>query len=175
MYTRIMIFGCCGCGKTTFSKKIQEITHLPLIHLDSINWTDNWQALPPSKFDTLLAKEVQKPRWIIEGLYNRTVETRIHHCDTIIYMDFPRWFCLHNVIKRLIKNYGKSRDGMPVNCPEKFDYKFLKCIWNYNKKYRPKYLNMLNNINDKAVFILKNQKDCNLLIQKLKNHYSSLG
>ena len=172
MYNKIMIFGCCGCGKTTLSKEIQNVTQLPLIHLDSINWTDNWNALSPSEFDSLLVKEMQKPYWIIEGLYNRTVEARIHYCDTIIYMDFPRWFCLHNVIKRVIKNYGKSRDGMPDNCPEKFDYAFLKCIWNYNKKYRQKYLTLLKNIVDKKVFILRSQKDCKFLVQRLKKYYT---
>ena len=83
-------------------------------------------------------------------------------------MDFSRWVCLYNVIKRVIKNYGKSRNGMPANCPEKFDYKFLKCIWNYNKKYRKKYLSMLKNIDNKNVFILRNRKECQHLIYKIK-------
>ena len=105
---------------------------------------------------------------IIEGLYTNTIEKRINYCDTIIYMDFSRWVCLYNVIKRVIKNYGKSRNGMPANCPEKFDYKFLKCIWNYNKKYRKKYLSMLKNIDNKNVFILRNRKECQHLIYKIK-------
>ena len=168
MYEKIMIFGCCGCGKTTLSKKIQEITHLPLIHLDLLNWKEDWQSISPIEFNSLLEKELKKPCWIIEGLYTNTIEKRINYCDTIIYMDFSRWVCLYNVIKRVIKNYGKSRNGMPANCPEKFDYKFLKCIWNYNKKYRKKYLSMLKNIDNKNVFILRNRKDCQHLIYKIK-------
>ena len=88
MYEKIMIFGCCGCGKTTLSKKIQEITHLPLIHLDLLNWKEDWQSISPIEFNSLLEKELKKPCWIIEGLYTNTIEKRINYCDTIIYMDF---------------------------------------------------------------------------------------
>lgn len=95
MIKRIMIFGCCGCGKTTLSKKIQNITNLPLIHLDSINWQDNWRALPTSEFDSIVKKEVKKTEWIIEGLYIHNLETRIQYADTIIYLDSPRWLCIY--------------------------------------------------------------------------------
>jgi len=31
---RVMILGCCGAGKSTFSKKLGSLTNLEVIHLD---------------------------------------------------------------------------------------------------------------------------------------------
>lgn len=42
MIQRIMIIGCCGSGKSTLSKKIQEIIKLPLIHLDKGCFGHDW-------------------------------------------------------------------------------------------------------------------------------------
>ena len=39
---KIMIIGCCGSGKTTLAKKLSNKLNLPLIHLDKLNWRDNW-------------------------------------------------------------------------------------------------------------------------------------
>ena len=33
---KIIVLGCPGSGKSTFSKKLHELTQLPLIHLDKI-------------------------------------------------------------------------------------------------------------------------------------------
>ncbi len=171
MYKRITVFGCCGCGKTTLAKEIHNITHIPLINLDYLNWRNNWTPVPESEFDLLLANELQKESWIIEGLYNRTISARINSSDTIIYMDFSRIFCIVNVIKRVIKNYGKCRDGMPDGCFERFDFPFLKCIWKYNKKYRKKYLEMLNNTKDKNIIIIRSKKERRLLIDDIKRTF----
>lgn len=39
---RIMVIGSPGIGKSTFSRKLSEITGIPLIHLDKEFWNDGW-------------------------------------------------------------------------------------------------------------------------------------
>jgi adenylate kinase family enzyme len=39
---RIMVIGSPGSGKSTFSRKLSEITRIPLIHLDKEFWNDGW-------------------------------------------------------------------------------------------------------------------------------------
>ena len=43
---RILIIGGNGSGKTTFSRALAEVLHLPLIHLDTLYWRDNWTPAP---------------------------------------------------------------------------------------------------------------------------------
>ncbi|CYU63236.1 hypothetical protein [Streptococcus suis] len=50
---KVMIIGCPGAGKSTFSLKLKEITGFPLYHLEQLNWL-------PDK--TIVAKEVFQAR-----------------------------------------------------------------------------------------------------------------
>lgn len=50
---KVMIIGCPGAGKSTFSLKLKEISGLPLYHSDQLNWL-------PDK--TTVAKEVFQAR-----------------------------------------------------------------------------------------------------------------
>ena len=71
-------------------------------------------------------------------------------------MDFSRLKCVYGVIKRIIKNYGKSRPDMGGYCPERLDvekFAFLKFVWNFNKNNRKRFYDMLHNANDvKIIF-----------------------
>ena len=100
---RIMVIGCCGCGKTTLSRKLALKLNLPLVHLDVLNWRDNWNQVSHAEFDRLLLDEVKRNKWVIDGNYNRTIPMRLKYCDTIIYMDYPRLVCLFRAIKRILK------------------------------------------------------------------------
>ena len=86
---RILVIGCCGAGKSTFSKNLTEATGLPLYHLDRIFWSPNWveqeRSIFLQKMDAWLAQE----RWIIDGNYTRTLDRRISKADTIFFFDFP--------------------------------------------------------------------------------------
>ena len=155
---RIMIIGGCGCGKTTLSKKLSDKLNLPLIHLDRLYWRDYWKAVPDHEFDRQLLQELTNPRWIIDGNITRTIPLRLEYCDTVIYMDYSRIRCVYGVISRVIKNYGKSRPDMGGYCPERFDYAFLKSVWNFNKRNRAGYYEMLSSKKGLKLIIIKNRR-----------------
>lgn len=161
-----MIIGGCGCGKTTLAKKLSDKLKLPLIHLDVLYWRDHWRNVSKDEFDELLLQEVTKPKWIIDGNYGRTIPLRLKYCDTVIYMDYSRVKCVYGVIKRVIKNYGKSRPDMGGYCPEKFDFKFFRSVWYFNKNNRKRYYDMLNNENNVKVIILKSRKQVIEFLQR---------
>lgn len=168
---KILIIGCPGSGKTTLSKELSKRLNLPLVHLDKIWWFGNWQNVSREQFDIALLKELQKPSWIIDGNYNRTISLRLQYCDTIIYLDYSKYICIWSAIKRRILNIGKVRDDMGGNCIEHFDmdfFYFLKDIWNFNNKHRRNYLDMLNNEKDKKVLIFHDRKECSKFLNRLE-------
>ena len=155
---RIMIIGCGGAGKSTLARQLGEKLNIPVIHLDKLWWKPGWVETSREDFDAKLAQELEKPRWIMDGNFNRTMEVRIARCDTIIYMDFSRVACLLGVLKRVITTYGKVRPDMGDGCPERFDWEFLQWVWNFNKEKRQSYYRMLNESEGKETIVLKNRR-----------------
>lgn len=110
--------------------------------------------------------KLKEDKWIIDGNFDRTIEERLNRCDTVIFLDYPRRTCLIGAIKRVIINYGKVRPDMGEGCPEKFDFEFLKWIWNFNKEHRKKYHQLLKDVENKKIYIFKNRKECNEFLTK---------
>ena len=155
---RILIIGCGGAGKSTLARQLGEKLGLPVVHLDSLFWKPGWVEETKEAFDQKLAVELEKPQWIMDGNFNRTMSQRMEKCDTIIYLDFSRWACLLGVVKRVVTNYGKVRPDMGQGCPERFDLEFMKWVWNFNKNHRQRYYHILNEAEGKETIVLKNRR-----------------
>ena len=156
---RIMIIGCGGAGKSTLARALGEKTGLPVVHLDQIWWAPgNWQHVSQEEFDAALMLEIEKERWILDGNFNRTLELRLERCDTVVYLDFSRFRCLFGWMGRVIKNWGHARPDMAEGCAEWFDPEMAGWIWNFNRENRRRYYELLNSLEGKRVYILKNRR-----------------
>ena len=140
---RILVIGGNGAGKTTFSIKLAEKTGLPLTHLDRLFWYGHWQSRTEEEFDALLMEVLRQPRWIIDGNYGRTIPLRAGYCDTLIFLDVSTPRCLWSIVKRVLKNYGRSRPDMGGDCPERFDPEFMRHAMRLPKRVRQRYERML--------------------------------
>ena len=65
---KIIVLGCSGSGKSTFSKKLHSVTGLPLIHLDNIWWKPDKSHILRDEFDDKLNNIFKKNEWIIAEL-----------------------------------------------------------------------------------------------------------
>lgn len=164
---RVIIIGCSGSGKSTLSRILSERTNLPVVHLDQLFWREGWVNISRDEFNSLLREELKKDKWIIDGNYDKTLEERMDRCDTVIYLDYPRWMCFLGVFKRVLLNYRKVRPDMAAGCPEKIDLEFLKWIWNFNKEHRDKFYKTLKKEKDKQIYIFRNRKECNEFLRNL--------
>ncbi len=135
---RILIIGCCGAGKTTLALELGDILNLPVHHLDRLWWRSGWTEESTESFDAKLAEILVSERWIIDGNYKRTLQERLKYADTVIFLNYSRWLCLWRVLTRIIRLYGQSRPDVGGNCPERFDWKFIRYVWNFNREMRPR-------------------------------------
>ncbi|MBQ4526434.1 MAG: topology modulation protein [Clostridia bacterium] len=167
---RILIIGNAGSGKTTFAKKLSEKTGLPLVHLDKIYWTGNWEHLERDKFDDILQGELEQSEWIIDGNFNRTLPHRLKYCDTVFYFDIPIITCLWGITKRIFKSHGKTRDDMGGNCPEYFDKQKLTLYRNvisFKKQHAKKYDDLLKSAEGIEVIRFKSRRRAKMYLKNL--------
>ena len=154
---RILIIGCGGSGKSTLARALGEKTGLPVVHLDKLFWKPGWIESTREEIDQKIQAEMAKPCWIMDGNYNRTMSERLRHCDTVIYLDFSRMACILGVIKRVLTTYGRVRPDMGDGCPERFDWEFLKWVWNYNRDKRDPNYRRLKETDKAEIIVLKNR------------------
>ena len=164
---KVLVVGCPGSGKSTFSKKLHHLTHLPLCHLDLLYWKEDKTTVERAVFLERLAEILSGESWIIDGNYTRTYPQRLTKCDTVIHLDFNRFVCLWGVINRVLKNYGQVRPDMPEGCPERFDWEFLKWVWNFNRTHRPRNLAALKAAEGITVITLKNRRQVQEFLRQL--------
>jgi adenylate kinase family enzyme len=162
---RIAIIGCCGAGKSTLARTLGEKLNLPVIHLDSYYWQPGWQESEQDKWLAIQQELIKGDRWIIDGNYGSTMDTRLARANTIIWLDFNRYLCLWRVIKRYLLYAGSTRPDMAKGCPEKFNWEFLQYVWNFSQAHRLKIVEKLTKYQaNKQIIILQNpQQVVNLL------------
>jgi adenylate kinase family enzyme len=86
----------------------------------------------------------------------------------VIYLDFSRFACLFGVLKRVLTTYGTVRPDMAEGCPERFDFSFLKWVWNFNKTKREKYYRLLNETEGIEKIVLKNRRMVKRFLKSLE-------
>ena len=161
---KIIVIGCPGSGKSTFSKALQKITGIPLFHLDMMFWNTDKTTVEKSVFLDRLSKVLEKSEWIIDSNYGFTMELRIKECDTVVFLDYPLDVCLSGVRERR----GKARSDMPwVEYDE--DAEFIEFIKNYNLENRPQVMELLKKYSYKNIFIFTNRNEAKEFLSQFQS------
>lgn len=147
----MLVIGCPGAGKSTFSRVLSERTGLPLVHLDQLYWKAGWMEASPGEFRSNLDEVMARDAWIMDGNFRGTFGDRLRHADTAVFLDIDRRRCLWNVLRRTAATYGQVRPDMSDGCPERFDWEFIKFIWSFPKLYRPELMGHLSSYEGKIV------------------------
>lgn len=167
---RVLIIGNAGSGKTTFAKQLAEKRCLPLVHLDKLYWRGNWEHLSRDEFDAALQTELEKPQWIIDGNFNRTLPHRLKYCDTVFFFDLPAIICVAGITKRILSNYGKSREDMGGNCTEYFDTQKISLYRNvltFRKQHRKDYYALLSKTENINIIVFRNRQQAKTFLRSL--------
>ena len=132
---KVLVIGSPGSGKSVFSRRLGEITGLPLIHMDQHYWRPGWVEPSKDEWNRQLLELLRLDSWIIDGNYSRTMDLRLQYCDTAIFIDLPRHLCTWRVFKRSLRL--SVRPDLPADCEEKFDLSFLRWTWDFPRRSRP--------------------------------------
>ncbi len=159
--SKTIVIGSPGAGKSTFARQLAQIRQLPLYHLDMIWHKADGTTVSAQEFNLRLAEILRQPAWIIDGNYQRTLETRIKACDTIILLDFPLAVCLSGARNRI----GKKREDMPW-IETSLDETFKQTIIDFPIKKLPIIYQLLEKYkSDKNIIIFKTRAEADSYLE----------
>ena len=161
---RIMVIGCPGSGKSTFSRELHARTGIPLYHLDRMYWNAEKTTVEKAVFRERLAQAVALDEWIIDGNYGSTLEMRMEACDTVIFLDYPTEVCLAGIKERV----GKPRSDMPWTEPNNTDEEFIAFVNNYNSLYRPDVVTLLKKFSSKNIIVFNSREEAEKYLMSVK-------
>lgn len=150
---KVLVIGSSGAGKSTFSRRLGEVTGLDVIHLDKLFWNPNWIETPEQTWRARVKGLLTRESWIMDGNFGGTMELRLAACDTVIFLDLPRLVCTWSIIKRVLTYRPDTRPDMAGGCAERFDWEFIKWTWDYPRRSRPKVEERLSKVEGSAKII----------------------
>ncbi|MBP0957871.1 MAG: adenylate kinase [Oscillospiraceae bacterium] len=151
---RIIVIGSSGSGKSTFARRLRDMTGLPLYYLDMIRHKPDRTTISSEEFDKRLGDILSEDRWIIDGNYQRTLEARLKKCDTVFLFDIPVEVCLAGAKARV----GTKREDMPWTETE-LDEEFRQWIVDFPKKQLPEIYGLLEKYKDKNIVVFKSREE----------------
>lgn len=111
---RVLVLGCPGGGKSTFSRELARRSGLPLHHLDDHYWGAGWSRTDEAQWMAKQRALVAQERWIIDGNYLPTVPVRARQADLIVIIDAPTLTCLTRVVRRAWRIRRGRLDDLPA-------------------------------------------------------------
>lgn len=160
---KVIIIGCPGAGKSTFARKLSEVTGLPLVHLDMLYWNEDKTHINRNELIEKVSRVMAGNAWIIDGNYLSTLEMRLQCCDTVFFLDIPAQECLRGIEERR----GKARADMPW-IESETDEVLVAFVKSYSVESKPKVMAMLEKYEDKQVFVFKTRQEAEEYLKKLQ-------
>ncbi len=93
-------------------------------------WNPGWKYIGDEETVKKLDEISLENEWIIEGYISKEARTFIFdRADRIIYLDYPAIVATIRYLKRWLKHRKDPRPELEGS-PEKFDWEFMKLVWN---------------------------------------------
>jgi adenylate kinase family enzyme len=157
---RILVWGAPGTGKSTLARAMGSRLGLPVIHLDAEYWRPGWVEPAKDEWAAQVARLAAREAWVMDGNYSGTWELRLPRAEAVVWLDLPRRLYLARTLRRTVGNWGRVRPDLGRDCPERFDWEFVKWTWNYPGRSRDKTVSTLRRLrSDKRVIVLRRRRE----------------
>ena len=177
---KVAVFGNAGGGKSTVARRLAEITGLPLIVLDLLQFPEGYQSdrddggkISGEQYRKLHSEIIDKASWIIDGFGSvESVWERFAVADTLIYVDLPLIMHYWGVTKRLVKGLFKNPPGWPENSPVlESSFDSYRVVWLCHTRLTPRYRQFIAESSSKRVHHLRSYSEMNRFLEAVQRDY----
>ncbi len=163
-YKKVIVLGNNGSGKSYFSKKLAEMTGLPLIHLDLLYWKENWTHPSREEWAEIQRNLVANEQWIIDGMHISTLEIRFKEADAIYFLDIDTDTCLESVRQR----ESQERTDFPnhLDNQQGDSEALVKGLLEFEEKRKSRIIELHNKYSNKDFIVFKTRKEINEFLIK---------
>ena len=158
-YKKVIVIGCPGAGKSTFSKKLHEKTGIDLFHLDGIYWNKDCTHITREELIEKQKNIFKKEKYIIDGNFKSTLEMRIKEADAVFLFDLPTEICINGA-----KSRKGNRPEMPCQLPSNDE--LIDFIKRFNTDILPKINALLTKYNSNVI-TFRSHKDADDYIENI--------
>jgi adenylate kinase family enzyme len=169
---KVAVFGNAGGGKSTLSKRLSEITYLPLYVLDKIQYQSGGTEVPHEDYKRAHQKILLTEGWIIDGFgCMETVWQRLDEADSLVFVDLPLYVHFWWVTKRLITGLFKPPEGWPEKSPIlKSSMNSYRALWLCHKYLTPRYREYIKQAQStKNVYHIRSPKQISQFFESIEN------
>lgn len=163
---RIHIIGGAGSGKSFIAEQLGKQFNIPYFDLDNIFWDNNaneYGVKAPLKVrDSKLKEIVEKPSWILEGVYFKWVAPSFKLADKIFVLNTP----IEIQEERIWNRYEKRKAGVILSNKKETNESIIELIeWNkkYNQDFLPNFVKN-NEYKEKIIQVKGNENILDYLI-----------
>lgn len=68
---RIAVLGYSGAGKSTLARALGERYTIPVLHLDTVQFTPGWLERDREEAQRMVHAFLENPEWVIDGTYSK--------------------------------------------------------------------------------------------------------
>jgi adenylate kinase family enzyme len=176
---RVLVYGVCGSGKTTFAERVSRATGLPWHSVDDLTWLPGWQEVPLEQQVTKIKAICESPAWILDTAYSKWLDIPIASAEVILALDYPRWFSLQRLLRR---TFMRAIDKRPVcnGNQESWRGVFSRdslIFWHFRSfpHKRARIRKWQSQASGPRVIAFRNAREAELWLRSLASHHLSAG
>ncbi|MEK1870952.1 MAG: AAA family ATPase [Rhizobium altiplani] len=165
---RVLVIGCSGGGKTTFSAKIAACRNLEFQSLDrDVRWLPGWVERDRAGQREIIEQLARRERWVMDGSGASSFDLRLPRTELVLWVRVPRYIALFGLFTRVFRYYGAVRPAMAEGCPEPLpDRDFLSYIWNFERRYAPFFIKQIDQHGPTVpVAVIRSHREMDAILQ----------
>ena len=100
---RYVVVGTSGSGKSTFARKLSDVTRSPHIELDALYWSENWKPRPREEFEERVRHATSGEGWVVDGNYTVTRPIVWSRATHIVWLNYARSVVFPRILWRTLR------------------------------------------------------------------------